>query len=446
MSDHCSESNHLSASSSTHSFIDRVDLKKIVSLAAAAHHRTTSLTVPCTITPIPKVGAFNVVWFIDFADGVQWVFRTPIAEWSPTLEKRLRSDIIGMQLIQSRTNIPIPRIHDFSVNPENAIGRPYMLMERVKGTQLCKLWFDHAWFTEERRKTVFESLVSYMSQLQSLEFLSIGSLDYDVHSNSHFVAPLLPSFDDIANGNTTARGPYSTVHAYLLGEISTQISSAPTTDHQVSLALLRMFAGSLPDETLDGPPFVLSMPDFNYQNVFVDNDGNVTGLIDWDGMFVGPRQGGYARYPSWITRDWDPLMYGYPDESSVQRQGDDGDVERPATPAGSEITHIPSREQLQEDSPSTLQAFRDEYLAAFIRADPISARYTCQSHVYEALEIAISSVYCRGHIVDRLSKYVFGLEAESGGTLTSWSLEQGVVLGDWLKHLKGTTGSSPNFR
>ena len=394
----------------------------IESLATAARCRSESLTVLCTVSPVPKLGAYNVVWFIDFADGVQWVLRTPISEWSSTLEKRLQSDIIGMQLIQSRTNIAIPPIHDFSVVPENAIGRPYMLMDHVNGTQLCKLWFDPVWFTEERRKTVFESLVSYMSQPQTLEFLTIGSLDYHLQSHSHTVGPLLPSFDDIANGDTSTSGPYNTVHAYLLGEIARKIASAPTTDHKVSLTLLRLFAGSLPDETLDGPSFVLSMPDFDYQNVFVDNDGNVTGLIDWDGMIVGPRQGGYAKYPSWITRDWDPLTD--PDKAQQVNEESDGERDRMTSPSTSQ-----TRQELQEDSPATLQAFRDEYLTAFTKVDPVSARYTCYSHIYEALEIAISTAHCRGHILDRLSKYVFGGEAESGEILSCWSLEQGVLTG-----------------
>jgi hypothetical protein len=413
-------SDNLSASSSTPSFIDQIDFGAIASLAIAARHRTTSLTIPCSVDPVPKTGSFNVVWFVDFADGVRWVLRTPIAEWSPTLEKHLRSDIVGMQFIQSSTTIPIPHIHDFSVVPDNPIGRPYMLMERVTGTQLCKLWFDPAWFTEERCKSVFKSLISFMSQLQAFEFPAIGSLDFDPKSHSHIVAPLLPSFEDITNGHLTSRGPYNTVHAYLLGEITRQLHSAPTTDHKVSLALLRIFAGTLPDETLDGPPFVLSMPDFNYQNVFVDVDGNVTGLIDWDGIVVGPRQGGYARYPLWITRDWDPLMCGYrgieDDESHVQRESggeDECPTTTPATP------QIHPRHELQEDPPSTLQAFREEYLTAFTHADPTSARFTHHSHVFEALEIAIASVYYRGHIVDKLARYVFGPEAECGGTLSS---------------------------
>ncbi|KIM37911.1 hypothetical protein M413DRAFT_421199 [Hebeloma cylindrosporum] len=53
------------------------------------------------------------------------------------------------------------------------------------------------------------------------------------------------------------------------------------------------------------------MPDFGFQNVLVDDDGTVTGLLDWDGNDTVPRQSGYARYPLWIMRDWDAFLYSY---------------------------------------------------------------------------------------------------------------------------------------
>lgn len=41
----------------------------------------------------------------------------------------------------------------------------------------------------------------------------------------------------------------------------------------------------------------------------VDDDANVTAFIDWDGVDTSPSSMGFAAYPSWITRDWDPAMY-----------------------------------------------------------------------------------------------------------------------------------------
>lgn len=77
--------------------------------------------------------------------------------------------------------------------------------------------------------------------------------------------------------------------------------------------------------------FVISLRDFGSQNIMVDDQGNVTGLIDWDLAQTMPRHVGYARYPGWITRDWDPLMYGWPKMTDT------------------------------EDSPGTLDAYRAHY-------------------------------------------------------------------------------------
>lgn len=371
------------------------------------------------------------------------------------MQRRMQSDIISIKLIQKHTTIPIPHIHDFSVVSENDFGRPYMVMERVKGKQLSHLWFDPAWFTSARRTKVFESLAASLSQLRTLRFPSIGCLDYDPESGTHFVIPILPSYNAPEGSETS--GPYHSTHTYLLDQIARESASTPGAEHRATLGVLRLFAGSLPDESLDGPPFVLSMPDFNYQNIFVDDEGNVTGLIDWDGMMVGPRQGGYARYPSWITRDWDPIMYTYPthrksnsteglasltvqlEHGAAGHEEQDGVVypanDYAAATGGMALGSDPLRQKFQEDSPTTLQAFRKEYLDAFVRVDPLSARYTHNSHIFEAVEIAVLSEWTRGHILQKLSGYVFGEEGEAGGLLSFLPMEENIVTGDWLKDL-----------
>ncbi|KAG5348934.1 hypothetical protein C0989_007098, partial [Termitomyces sp. Mn162] len=135
------------------SFIERIDLSSIASPATAIRKRTALINMVCTVNPLPKASAFNVVWFINFEDYV-------------------------IEYL-SRTSIPIPLIHDFSVDTNNVIGRPYTFFDHVEGTQLGKLWFDPKWFTEKHRKNVFRSLVSCMVQLRNLEF------DYDAKTDSH---------------------------------------------------------------------------------------------------------------------------------------------------------------------------------------------------------------------------------------------------------------------
>ncbi|KIJ92236.1 hypothetical protein K443DRAFT_13756 [Laccaria amethystina LaAM-08-1] len=63
--------------------------------------------------------------------------------------------------------------------------------------------------------------------------------------------------------------------------------------------------------------FVFTHPEYDVQNFLLNKEGSLTAIIDWDGVITYPRTLGYARYPSWITRD--PLMYGWrPDPHNGQ--------------------------------------------------------------------------------------------------------------------------------
>ena len=96
----------------------------------------------------------------------------------------------------------------------------------------------------------------------------------------------------------------------------------------------------------DDRPFVLSHPDFDIQNVLVSKeDGRLRGLIDWDGIAVVPRYLGNARYPSWLTRDWDPAKYSFPEET------EDPD------------------ETVMEDSPEELAFYRAMYEEMMLQAE-----------------------------------------------------------------------------
>ena len=59
-----------------------------------------------------------------------------------------------------------------------------------------------------------------------------------------------------------------------------------------------------------GHSFVLAHPDFAVQNFFVDDDGTLCGIIDWDGVAAVPVPVGCLRYPDWLMSDWHP-RYNY---------------------------------------------------------------------------------------------------------------------------------------
>ncbi|TFK44252.1 hypothetical protein BDQ12DRAFT_717417 [Crucibulum laeve] len=116
--------------------------------------------------------------------------------------------------------------------------------------------------------------------MKDLSFSLIGNPEEDDNGLLK-VRPMLPSFGGVrAEADVTKKwelaGSYTTVHSYLIATIAVGFNNKyiDLGDHSYSrTCMLEAF----PSETFDGPPF-----------------------------------GGYAQYPSWITRDWDPLVYEYP--------------------------------------------------------------------------------------------------------------------------------------
>jgi aminoglycoside phosphotransferase (APT) family kinase protein len=152
--------------------------------------------------------------------------------------------------------------------------------------------------------------------------------------------------------------------------------------HASNLPMLQLFLSALPDSTLDGTRFVLSHPDFNSQNMLVDRNGTITGIIDWDNVDIHPRQGAVAIYPTWLTVDWDPLFHGW---------------SRGASP----------KENTGHDSPAGLVTYHRAYLDAITRAS--RGRFvhiTRNSHIWTTLYISLANGIATSGIVDHLSTFV----------------------------------------
>jgi hypothetical protein len=126
--------------------------------------------------------------------------------------------------------------------------------------------------------------------------------------------------------------------------------------------------------------FVISLPDFDSQNIMVDDEGDVTGIMDWDLVQTVPRFLGYCRYPEWITGDWDPTQYEYLQHNNCER----------------------------ENSPEELKKYRKWYeieMKKCLRGR--DARFTRKSHIYEAVAIAATSDDSRLEVVKKILERIF---------------------------------------
>ena len=335
----------------------------------------------CVIEDEPLFGGSNVVFVIKFSDDVKWIARFPgygVSSFGELEARKLPSDIQTKALICSSTSIPIPEVFAWDLSRDNPVGVPYHLETFVEGRPLAERW-TREWLSDELKKMkVLRKLAEIMSQLHSLHFDKIGSLVVGADGTSLKVDVMVEmnlSWEMMSQGEVwpTAflSGPFGSAKEYLLSMLYDP-EEVPEVQRytKADIAILRQAIDSIPKALNTPQTFSLGHPDFNYQNILTDDEGEITGIIDWDGVETRPRALGFARYPSWITRDWDPAMYDYAKELPD-----------------------PDNQAYQEDSPEQLISYRREYAAAMADQNLPEETYspcdTRLSHLLEAISIAV---------------------------------------------------------
>ncbi len=389
-----------------------------------ARDGVTPLTalMDCTILSPALFGSYHIVFILKFTDGIQWILKVPAGvpreKFDESAAGALTSEALTMRLLRRETTIPIPEVFSFDASFDNEINCPFILMEYVQGVQLSDCWFNDTASKadlERRRARILQDLAPVMLQMNRFKYFQGGSPLYDKNGSPTGVGPMasqdvisstpdnsdaddesetqdgtksesddenLPSTDgDDESSSPCDLGPFSDTRSFILSSLN-QRSVPPDTYSQGIYKMLRLFIDWIPSSAgADGVEFVLTHPDFDIQNVLVSKEGNLRGLIDWDGVAAVPRCRGNERYPSWLTRDWDPMMYGYTAEPAA-----DGDTRGP------------------ENSPEELAFYRSTYLQIMEKCNPSEEgiRLTRNSIIIENLGIAADQKMCTHEIVRKI--------------------------------------------
>lgn len=302
-----------------------------------------------------------------------------------------------MRLFKRETTIPLPDVLDFSPTTQNNLRCPYIMITFISGIPLYDVWFGHRLngaspdTTHLRRVRALESIASAMVQLDRFSFRIGGCLLFGSDGNLSDIGPMRrvdyeamldrwfvhkdPDDDPIYIEHAASSDPKA-YYTFML-DLHPEQNPVPK-----GLAmLLRQLMSWIPEPSrMD--PFVLTHLDFDIQNIIVSEEGELRGIIDWDGVAAVPRTLGNERYPGWLTRDWDPAMYGYKEsmEDGVEPEG------------------------VWEDSPECLSYYRGIY-------DGIMARHRTErrrgseanlcrmSLITENLAIAVDDPRCRNAIL-----------------------------------------------
>ena len=374
-----------------------ISQKELIDLASNARNRISpksqAQSIDCRFVTRLN-GSYNLVHILEFSDEVKYVIRVPVTGWGDrfgeTAKSSLKSEALTMRFIRKETTIPVPDVYAFDTTNLNEIGAPYILMSFIPGFTVSSMWFDNSGPTplEDRRQRVLNSVAEAMAQLERFHFDKIGSLQFngDLTNDGITIGPCYiwdeetgDNEDDEEKMAVKQLGPFNTSKSYLqycLDNLERPKVFRPLAHgcKKLLASMIRYLPSSSDQFTgSESETFVLSIPDYDSQNIMIDERGNLTGIIDWDHVQSLPRFLGYSSFPGWITRDWDPLMYHY--------------------------TRIET-----ENSPEELEQYRLQYCDKMnqLLKGKNDARFTMKSHIYEAVAIAIMNSDNRLYIMQLL--------------------------------------------
>ncbi|KAI1120685.1 kinase-like domain-containing protein [Nemania abortiva] len=352
--------------------------------------------VECTDVLDPLSGSYNFVFPLQFSDGVRWALKVPQDAAREGFDaadaEDLTTEALTLRCLKKHTTIPVPEVHQFHAGMDNSLKYPYILTDFIDGIPLPKVWFDSSTPSDvlhSRRMRALQGIAEAMVQLSKFTYPLGGSPQFDSEGRLSGVGPMreldmAASLKNQRAGDDSdvccTLGPFTSAMPCLLAFLDRQ---EPPEDDFVNGTnmLLRLFIGWLSElEGFDSQEFVLAHPDPDIQNILVTEEGEVCGIIDWQGVSVDPDCLGSLCYPSFLTRDWDPMCYRYD----------------------------PNDEDVKEDSPEELQSFRAAYRDMVEKLLSSEGRksspWTRRSLMIQNLKIAADNPIATVHIV----KCIFG--------------------------------------
>ncbi|KAG8667765.1 hypothetical protein FPOAC2_12964 [Fusarium poae] len=224
---------------------------------------------------------------VRFDDGITWTAR--IRRFNATSPPKalrdyiLRSEVATLTFLE-KTGVPVPQVHDYALeHSDNPVRVGFILMDKLPGKSLR--WSTA---TQQQREKVMDQLADTFLELQKYPFDLLGSLD--IPGESHIGAFARESLTDFQQYEMRATGPFSSLKEYHVSSIQLILdlivrdemySQRAVDAYIIHRYLLDLVPHVLP-AVHDDKKFYLKHADDKGDHILVDEDFNITGIIDWE--------------------------------------------------------------------------------------------------------------------------------------------------------------------
>ena len=253
---------------------------------------------PCSIDPSKfAAGRNNVVFEIAFSDSLQWIARVRLPEndagEKDYIETSMLSEIATLRLVASRTTIPVPTIYHFDVDASNDFGFRYIIMQALSGRHFESSLAMSA--PKAHFDTLTDQLADYYDQISRLRFDRIGRLWCGRTAEEQ---PSLIPIPDVG-------GPFSSSleYFYALRKSHNRTIQAEHADDKEWMTAAWILEQALPSMVIEDfihGPFPLCHTDLHFNNILIDENFNITGIIDWSDSQTVPLES-FRISPEFVT-------------------------------------------------------------------------------------------------------------------------------------------------
>ncbi|RIA93140.1 kinase-like domain-containing protein [Glomus cerebriforme] len=279
-------------------------------------------------------GLYNEIYLLQFDTGPDCIARLSRDLTHPAT--KFASEVATIIYVAQNTNIKVPKVYAWNCTVQNPIKIPYIIMERLPGQHLYRIWDD---LTFEKKTCVLSQIVDTLLDLWTkCRFEEIGCLymSYDsiTPSSTFRIGPIVNSlfYTEGRDSIPSSTGPFESLQEFfsaliqkekkffeihgmqelLEKKINQRSAEIRVADLIKQLDLLQSKLPNIFDESMDQEPFILVHSDFDAQNILVDcspvnDDIKIVGIIDWEFSRTGTLWN-LCQYPIWIQRMDEPFI------------------------------------------------------------------------------------------------------------------------------------------
>lgn len=283
--------------------------------------RSCTIEHSSRVGPDALMGSANYHARIRFDDGSpSWLLRVPrVASFavglsSALVEYLVLSEYATLKFLET-TAVPAPRAFSYGIHgvgTDYDTGVSFILMEELRGTSWTGQGVHGSEATEEEKAKVWSGLANILVELGKYQFPKAGSLCLQ---SSGFEVSALASDRFLV---LTPRGPFLTSIAYYTAfaeqYLELIVDGQLYTEYPVNAYLVYHFLKgnatqlASQEEGHLTESFYLKHVDDKGDHILVDEQLNITGIIDWQMARTVPRREAFG--PSLVTADMAALCGG----------------------------------------------------------------------------------------------------------------------------------------